>query len=822
MVADRLEQELAYHAPVIALDTMLPYRIRVELSVFAFVITSMAAMVAILLTVSVNTVPFSIPAWLLERALPGAIGLSLVAGSITMLMLMVNAFANTRYARGLTTQLHEDIAGSGVITHEAARFIMSARRRGVREALMADPVGSTVLDRCGVPLDDRPEFLSRHGPGTDTFRPSVPRDGVLTFADIAEHVFDEDDALLQFLREYGVQKETFSGALSWVRRATIREKYNRRWWSRDYLSDIPGIGTQWSYGAAYTVHDFERALRSALIFDRDAHVHFVEDTCNELEHVLAGDSNAHALLVGETGSGVFDVLWQMRRRIQRGTIAEPLRHHQVVLLDTERIAASAESNQAYQALLNAIFDDAADAGNVILVLPDYPALVSDAGQRGVSVPEIIERYNGVAGLHIVAITGYRSRQQLMEQSTNALHPFTDVHHDPGSITSVVTVLERHVEHLEEQTGVVFTYPALRAVVEDAQRFWQQTPLPEAALSLLEEVPPRAAAKQQRIIQRDFVHDLVEEKTGMPLGSVDDTERELLMNLGSKMQERVVGQDAALEKLAQALRRARTNIQDRNRPLASFLFLGPTGVGKTETARTLTDMYFQGSEFMQRLDMSEFQGSESLAQLIGSSETGTSGRLTEMVAKQQYGILLLDEFEKASANVQNVFLQILEDGFFTSGHGERYSARNFIVIATSNAGSDYIYEHASGAKDFDMQVRELVDIILRNGTFPPELINRFDDVILFAPLDESQVRQVVKLEIAKALDRIDKKGIDVTYTKGVVDVLAQEGYDPDFGARPLRRVVQSSIEQLVADRLVSGDVSAGDSIRITKRDIEGMV
>jgi ATP-dependent Clp protease ATP-binding subunit ClpB len=283
-----------------------------------------------------------------------------------------------------------------------------------------------------------------------------------------------------------------------------------------------------------------------------------------------------------------------------------------------------------------------------------------------------------------------------------------------------------------------------------------------------------------------------------------------------MHERVIGQSEAVSAVASALRRARTNLQSKNRPIATFLFMGPTGVGKTELTKTIASVYFGDDDAMVRLDMSEFQEVSSIQRLIGMMGSTEGGLLTEAVRQNPFTIVLLDEFEKASPQIMNLFLQVFDDGRLTDNSGRIIDFTNTILIATSNAGSEYIQEAVKRNDDISLIRTTLIEEKLKT-IYSPEMLNRFDGVIVFKPLSQEDVVKITGLMIDQVKQRLLDKGIEFDISEEMIQSLAKEGYDPKFGARPLRRVIQEKVDNSLAKVLLEEDVKRRDKIII---DING--
>jgi ATP-dependent Clp protease ATP-binding subunit ClpB len=314
------------------------------------------------------------------------------------------------------------------------------------------------------------------------------------------------------------------------------------------------------------------------------------------------------------------------------------------------------------------------------------------------------------------------------------------------------------------------------------------------------------------VDEEDIAEVVAKWTGIPVSKMLEGEIQKLVHMEDRLRERVLGQDAALAAVSNAIRRARAGLQDAGRPMGSFIFLGPTGVGKTELARALAEFLFDDEHAMVRIDMSEYMEKHSVARLIGAPpgyvgyEEG--GYLTEAVRRRPYAVLLFDEIEKAHPDVFNIMLQILDDGRLTDGKGRTVDFKNTVIIMTSNIGSHAISE-SSG--DLDKAMPKLMEAL--RGTFRPEFLNRIDDVIVFHRLTQDLIKSIVGLQIRQLEQILAQKELSLEVSPRAVEELAREGYDPVYGARPLKRLIQKKIQDRLAMMLLNGDIRAGDNIRL---------
>jgi ATP-dependent Clp protease ATP-binding subunit ClpC len=378
------------------------------------------------------------------------------------------------------------------------------------------------------------------------------------------------------------------------------------------------------------------------------------------------------------------------------------------------------------------------------------------------------------------------------------------------------ILENLSLQLEAKYKLFVSYPALRETFEMCRRFLPSFPFPKKALDLLDETMIYVKRfTKEKVILPSHVAKIISQKTQIPVGEMESKEKEILLNLENLIHQRIINQSEAVREVSTALRRARSEISVKTAPMGTFLFLGPTGVGKTETSKALAEIYFGSESKMIRLDMSEFQNTTDISRMIGSA--GEEGMLTTAVKENPFSLILLDEIEKAHPNILNLFLQVLDEGFLTDGVGRKIDFKNTIIIATSNAGYQLILQAIKENSNWEELRQRMMDHLFEKGTFRPEFINRFDATVIFKPLTQENLMDISALMLGKIQRGLKSKGMDLIITDNLKRKIAELGYDPKFGARQMKRVVQDKVENELASALLSNRLARGNRVEINPED-----
>ncbi|MDX6699483.1 MAG: ATP-dependent Clp protease ATP-binding subunit ClpC [Solirubrobacteraceae bacterium] len=622
-----------------------------------------------------------------------------------------------------------------------------------------------------------------------------------------------------------------------------------------------------------TLDEYSRDLTAAA---REGKLDPVIGRADEIEQtieILSRRTKNNPVLIGDPGVGKTAIAEGIAQRIVNDEVPETLAGKRLLMLDLAGMVAGTKYRGEFEERMKSVIDEVTGAGQDLILFIDELHTVVGAGaaEGSMDASNMLKPALARGELHVIGATTINEYRTNIEKDAALERRFQPVLIDEPSVEETIEILSGLRDRYEAFHRVRITPEAIVAAAELSDRYIADRYMPDKAIDLIDQASARVRLRSktkpadrraleddlrrsererdEAVARDDFdraneikgeieqqrariesaeggrerapevtaedIAEIVSRATGIPVYQLTQEERERLLGMEAQLHERVVGQEEAVEAVARAVRRARAGMGDPNRPVGSFLFLGPTGVGKTELARALAETLFGDQDAMVRFDMSEFQERHTVSRLLGAPPGYVgyeeAGQLTETVRRKPYCVLLLDEIEKAHADVFNILLQLLDDGRLTDSQGRTVDFTNTVVIMTSNLGADRIQAHARREESFEQLKEELMEVL--RHSFRPELLNRIDEIIVFRALDRGQLSQITRLLLDRVSRRLHAQGVELEITDEAVEFLANAGFDPQYGARPLRRAIQRLLEDTLSERLLAGDVAPGQRVRV---------
>jgi ATP-dependent Clp protease ATP-binding subunit ClpC len=617
----------------------------------------------------------------------------------------------------------------------------------------------------------------------------------------------DDPVVAEILTDLGITSEILANVVAWSRINRSARSAARRYRQNASLKPTGNLDRAMTAIATPMLDRFSHDLTRAARFGR---LPFLVDREAELAAVFRAieGGRTSVVLVGEPGVGKDAIVYGIAERMVEEDVPAPLQDKRLVSLSISDLIAGAAPEEVDGRLMAAL-NEVGRSKNIVIVIDNIDALADVAGV-GVDLAEVFATELSSGYFYCIA-TAYPSRYKKIEGHPLG-HALERVDVKEPEQNAAIRILMSVVGAIEYDQRVFFTYQAIERAVVLSTRYLHDRFLPEKAIEILKEAAQlcRREKGERSLVSGEDVAVIISEKSHVPVTAVTESERGKLLNMEKDLHARVIGQDEAVSAVAAALRRARAELRAKNRPISAFLFLGPTGVGKTELAKTVAAVYFGAEQNMIRLDMSEYQEASAVHRLIGVPGATGGGLLTEAIRKEPFTLLLLDEFEKAHPDILNIFLQVMDDGRLTDNEGRTVDFTNCIIVATSNAGSQYIQDSMRAGLSVDEIKKGLLNTQLK-GIFKPELLNRFDGVIVFKPLTKDEIEQVAWLMMGVITDELAARGITFRATDEAVAELATIGFDPVFGARPMRRAIQEKVENALADALLKEKIERRDTV-----------
>lgn len=574
----------------------------------------------------------------------------------------------------------------------------------------------------------------------------------------------------------------------------------------------PSVGTvDLGFLSSYTKNLTKLAAEGKLdpVIGREAEI-------NNIIQILERRSKNNALVVGETGVGKTALINLLALKISSGDVPDALRGVSLLSLEANKLLSGTKMRADIETRLSKILDQAnLLSDKVVLFIDNLEDIVNDDSSESVAM---ILKTSLNRSISVTNTDCFRTK---FEKDTSFTRRFQVVNVEPSSVKETVEILKGLSEKINDFYGVTLSEDSIKSAASLADRYVQGRFLPDKAIDLVEaaaamlKLEIQADATTPQDITENHIATIIQKWTGIPAAKMLEGEKEKLAGIETTLNSRVIGQSKAVASIASAIKRSRSGIGDPRKPIGSFLFLGPTGVGKTELARAVAEFLFEDANAMHRFDMSEYGEKHMVARMLGApvgyAGHDQGGQLTDPIRKNPYSVVLFDEIEKAHPDVWNIFLQILDEGRLTDNMGRVVDFRNTIVIMTSNIGARHCLEDSPESEIKD----RVMDEVKKN--LRPELLNRIDDVVVFNKLNKVGIRKIVELQLRSFVRRFDDKRIVVNVTDAAKDWLADVGYDPAFGARPLKRAITNNLESRLAQDLVDSLYVSGDVICVDCQD-----
>ena len=577
-----------------------------------------------------------------------------------------------------------------------------------------------------------------------------------------------------------------------------------------------GIARDWSFGYIPLLRRFGVNLSeqsNGFTVQLEAH----EQALGQLIETFSTGGRQNAALVGPTGVGKTAIVRSFAERLLDASADIPsnLRFRQVFLLDSSALISAAPGRGELEGLVMRVLAEAYRAKNIIICL-DNAQLFFEEGVGSVDLTNVLLPILEAGSLRVILTMDEQRMLQIAQRNPGLANALNRISVAPATREETIKVMQDQLIMTEYKRKVTYRYQSLAEAYRLSERYVHDLAMPGRALKLLESA---AGYSEGGLVTINSVQQAIEKTLDVKVSVASDaSDREMLLQLEGSIHKRMIGQTRAVQVVSDAIRRARAGVRNQNRPIGTFLFLGPTGVGKTELAKALAEVYFGGEEKIVRMDLNEYVGIDDVTRLIADGASDPNS-LTARVMKQPFSVILLDEIEKAHPNVLTTLLQLLDEGILRDINNREVSFRDAIVIATSNAGADTIRQHIAAGQELSQFEAKFIDELIDSGQFKPEFLNRFDEVVLFQPLKKEELLQVIDLMLAAVNKTLALQKVQVQVSDDAKQLLVDHGYDPRLGARPMRRVVQRAVENTVAKAMLGGQASAGSTVVITREQVE---
>ena len=675
-------------------------------------------------------------------------------------------------------------------------FKIKSEKLDPLNAILGSTAGTFMLSHTNVNLE---EFLQNANMEKATFG----KESFESFEEIITYLVKNNVWRSDFFNKKEITPEDLILAASWWdRREQEETSFDEPYFGR------PGIALELTFGYTPVLNQYSVDLSLPQSFSH--RLIGRGQIVSRMERILAAGSSV--LLMGQPGVGKKTVVLEFARRVASGELGREMAFKRVLEFDYNALLSKATDVNKKKTELAEILAEASSAGNIILMVRDIQRLINP-DVEGYDFTDVIEGYLEKRALKIIAVSTNTEYERFIAGNLRIRKFLEKVEVTPPSKDEAMQILIDAAKRWELLTGLIITMPSLRHILEESDRYITEVPFPEKALELLDAVISFKEQQGGGVVIIDDADAVLAEKTGISFARLTGEEKKRLEKIEDIIHERLIDQDVAINLIGKTLRAKTVGVIKEDRPLGSFLFLGPTGVGKTETAKVLANVYYGTSENILRFDMAEYSGKEGLERLISSVSKNMPGALTTAIKNKPASLLLLDEIEKATKEIYNLFLSLLDEGVITDAFGKKIICRHLFVIGTSNAGAEYVRQLVNKTVAGEDLQKSVVNYVLEKEIFSPEFLNRFDGVVVYEPLKPDDLVKIAHLMLAELAENLKKKNIMLTVTDDTAQKLAKDGYDPAFGARPMKRILNIVLGDLIGRAILKEEVREGDKIKL---------
>ncbi len=696
------------------------------------------------------------------------------------------------------------------------------------EAAVNTPEGKTIAKRLGAKSEELLEYVQTNYPNLGSVNNSQILEDLLAIQTklkepkisttaVFLHLMKRGSFMKTLLDKYDLAGEDFIKLLQWNLQGFLEPTKKEAFTPAGLKQTYDSFGRNWVLGFTIALDAVSKDITQGILSKRFGEIIIRRELISSILKNLSSSRSKNVLLLGKTGVGKKTLVLNLAYILRKFQKEHNLPYTRVLKLKSTDLLFG--NDQAEKYLLNAL-KVAEASGNIILVIESISSVLNS---QQAEMSMVISKFLTSPVINVIGIDNIENYHADFKSNTSINEMFTRFTLDDATDDETMEILLKEALKIEHKSRVIISYKSLLSSINLSKRFLGKEGTPGKAIDVLAEAITEAQSMHEHALTESHIRTVISKKSHVNVNQLEGQEKNKLVHLLDNMRKDVIGQDEALMSIVNSLKRARLGIHQSNSPLGTFLFLGTTGVGKTETAKALAKYYFGGEDKMVRLDMNEYSSPSSVYSITGSSEGGVyqEGFLTQKVQDQPFSLVLLDEIEKAHKSVLNTFLQILDEGSLIDGRGIKTDFRNTIIIATSNAGAMFVQDRMLHQNVTDKQTlkKDLLNQLTQSGLYTPEFLNRFDDILIYYPLNQQTAFQVAQKVINNLIEEFYKqRGVMLIVPAPVIVYLSQVGYSPEFGAREMKRAIKDKLENYLADYLLNHNVGRGQQIYVAPENL----